>query len=754
MSTNVRSSIYFVSETDEPKSCNVQEATSIGPLAEDQAVEEADHLLNNSKDLFESTKVNSLNDETVKSDDCEKLDKSDATWSDDELFEEDSFIIKATQFPETIKSFNSPVFGVKRKQPGDCMPNRTKSPRYSFQLDVKTNRVGNKVDNVSVIKTRAAASVSGVVGKPPKGPAASARSLSACDSKTKQIQNSADTYQTSKTSCATDMTHTCTMAPTKDITVGSMSVKTRSFTNSYKSSVDSGNSSKHLSLNNSKMPNLPNSAKIISGTGNLNVEFKTEPTQKFSSFKKHNSFNGSENVTASLSRQRSYSGSNKSGETYGTDLNIPSSTSVTSVKTSVSLTRNSNKVLNFDSQALSKAGACANSSSVVSSYTRGVTSTATSTGRNSAVVNKPVNASSIGVMGLISSKTNPVTVPSQKITKTISSCVATSSTCTSSASQVGFVGMKPSLSRPSSSIALGKPLSTTSSTSVKESSAKPTLNRPSSSIALGKSLSTTSSATSKESAAKLSLSRPGSLTALGNSTTSSATSKESSAKLSYRKPNSLSALGKSTTSSVSLKDSSPVSTEVKMTSVETGEDSFKDSPVFVPKKRLSASAFDTSLSDDLLCQLAEPDDLLETQTCKTAADVKKGQTISTKSSTFKSGDHIPNTVTKTSIVPLFKTEASALKGSSSIKQNSDNKDKMNVPNKGNERKAYTFKSSQMQISNNINKDSGVQKEDKQKANVGSNIFKEPLKCPEKTATLAKIPPPGLYFSSVNMMRYW
>ena len=703
--------IYFVSESDEPKSCNVQEATSIGPLAEDQAVEEADLLLNNSKDLFESTKVNSLNDETVKSDDCEKLDKSDATWSDDELFEEDSFIIKATQFPETIKSFNSPVFGVKRKQPGDCMANRTKSPRYSFQLDVKTNRVVNKVDNVNVIKTRTAASVSGVVGKPPKGPAANVRSLSACHSKTKQNQNSADTYQTSKTSCATDMTRT--MVPTKNSSVESMSVKTRSFTNSFKSSVDSGNSSKHLSLNNSKMPNLPNSAKIISGTGNLNVEFKTEPTQKFSSFKKHNSFNGSENVTASLSRQRSYSGNNKSGETYGTDLNVSSLTSVSSVKTSVSLTRNSNKALNFDSQALSKAGACAYPSSVVSSCTRGVTSTATSTGRTSAIgsLNQPVKASSIGVIGINSS------IPSQKITKTISSCVATSSTCTSSASQSGFVGMKPSLSRPSSSIALGKPLSTTSSTSVKESSAKPTLNRPSSSLALGKPLSTTSSATSKESSAKLSLSKPCSLTAIG----------------------------KSTISSVSLKDSSPVSTEVKMTSVETGEDSFKDSPVFVPKKRLSASAFDTSLSDDLLCQLAEPDDLLETQTCKTVADMKKGQPVSSTSSTFKSGDHIPNTATKTSTVPLVKTEASTLKGTSSIRQTSDNRDKINVQDKGNQHKAYTFKSSQMQINNKINKDLGAQKEDKQKANVGSNLFKEPLKCPEKTATLAKIPTPGLYF---------
>ena len=665
--------------------------------------------------------MNSLNDETVKSDDCEKLDKSDATWSDDELFEEDSFIIKATQFPETIKSFNSPVFGVKRKQPGDCMPNRTKSPRYSFQLDVKTNRVGNKVDSVNVIKTRGAASVSGVVGKPPKGPAAGGRSLSACDSKTKQNQNSADTYQTSKTSCATDMT--CTMVPTKNSTGGSMSVKTRSFTNSFKSSVDSGNSSKHLSLNNSKMPNLPNSAKIISGTGNLNVEFKTEPTQKFSSFKKHNSFNGSENVTTSSSRQRSYSGSNKSGETYRTDSNVSSSTSVTSVKTSVSLTRNSNKVLNFDSHALSKAGACANSSSVVSSYTRGVTSTATSTGRTIAIVNKPVNASS-GAIGINNSKTNPATVPSQKITKTISSCVATSSTWASSASHAGFVGMKPSLSRPCSSIALGKPLSTTSSASVKESSAKPTLNRHSSSIALGKSVSTTSSATSKESSAKLSLSRPGSLTALG----------------------------KSTTSSVSLKDSSPVSFEVKVTSVETGDDSFKDSPVFVPKKRLSASAFDTSLSDDLLCQLAEPDDLLETQMCKTVADMKKGQPVNSKSSTFISGDNIPNTATKTSTVPLVKTEASALKGSSSIRQTSDT-EKIDVRDKSNQHKAYTFKSSQMQNSNKINKDLGAQKEDKQKANVGSNVFKEPLKCPEKTATLAKIPPPGLYFSCMNMIRY-
>lgn len=69
----------------------------------------------------------------------------DDTWSDEELFEEDSFIIKATQIPEDIKMFNSPVFyNNKRKLSNNGDQPKSKQLRSSFQLEDGNN---NKTDN-------------------------------------------------------------------------------------------------------------------------------------------------------------------------------------------------------------------------------------------------------------------------------------------------------------------------------------------------------------------------------------------------------------------------------------------------------------------------------------------------------------------------------------------------------------------------------------------------------------------------------
>lgn len=69
------------------------------------------------------------------------VDGEEETWSDDELFEEDSFIVKATQVPEDVKTFVSPVFSIKRKHSSLGDQPKCKYSRFSFQLgDDNNNR--------------------------------------------------------------------------------------------------------------------------------------------------------------------------------------------------------------------------------------------------------------------------------------------------------------------------------------------------------------------------------------------------------------------------------------------------------------------------------------------------------------------------------------------------------------------------------------------------------------------------------------
>ncbi|WAR19183.1 hypothetical protein MAR_001021 [Mya arenaria] len=65
---------------------------------------------------------------------CAQTDVNEDDWSDDELFEEDSFIIKATQIPGEEKNFNSPVFGIKRKSSNAT--DLPKNPMVAFSEDL------------------------------------------------------------------------------------------------------------------------------------------------------------------------------------------------------------------------------------------------------------------------------------------------------------------------------------------------------------------------------------------------------------------------------------------------------------------------------------------------------------------------------------------------------------------------------------------------------------------------------------------
>ena len=728
-----------------------RQAKSSDPSVEEQTTEEENQLLNYSKDLFESTKIKKLSDEdvnkTFKDGVVEQLDKSDATWSDDELFEEDSFIIKATQLPETIKSFNSPVFGIKRKQFEDSnVSSKTKSPRYSCQLDVKTDLNSSKLKNVqtktkdSAIKMRSAAAGSVFVGKPPLYPSAGPGSVSTSKrslnltkksnlQKNKLDQNSAinvhqnnvQTHNVSKqNSCATDPP-SCAIIPrckstlklgTSETSAGNSCVQTRSVTYSSKSQSGSEKCTSGLCLTVSGLKTSTGSDKV-----SPNTPFSSEVkmvNQKFSSFKKHNSFNGSENVkfvTPVLSRQRSYSGNNTVSceyasiskqipveskiinnnntsnpalqsntvknfanfvKTSNTDINgnkfNAGSTSVTSLTTSFRLAPSSNKpvldtVSDIASETSSKAGTCANLLSVANACTSGVTATVTSTGRKSSALSLKKSANTaVYVTAEKSSRleSHIVTSSALQITSVTSACAPIGFKHSNSVTSIGFTGTKVSSNRTNLSFAFGNSVTKTS-TYV-----------------------------------------PG-----------------------------------------------------KANSVEIVEEPMKESPVFVAKKRLSAGAFDTSLSDDILCQLAEPDDLLDSQVCDTTVKHESRQSfcVNTKSSMHSSSySHIPVVakITTNTAAPLIEPKSVAPQAKSLMKQNYGDIKTYNVPSKvlsskADEPKTYTFKSSQKPKSNNMCQE--VQNKQKAKyecSSVTSAVFREPFKNPEKSAVVAKISVPGLF----------
>ncbi|KAL4237424.1 hypothetical protein ACF0H5_002141 [Mactra antiquata] len=100
-------------------------------------------------DKIDESSSNKLNNFGVVEVSRQEVDIPDETWSDDDLFDEDSFIVKATQIPvnNNVK-FVSPVLGNKRKSSCDNIAPKCKTSRYSFQLgndndDTRTKPIHN-----------------------------------------------------------------------------------------------------------------------------------------------------------------------------------------------------------------------------------------------------------------------------------------------------------------------------------------------------------------------------------------------------------------------------------------------------------------------------------------------------------------------------------------------------------------------------------------------------------------------------------
>lgn len=195
------------------------------------------------------------------------------TWSDDDLFDEDSFIVKATQMPEKCAKFVSPVFGTKRKSSGDNEAPKSKTSRFTFQLD-DSDIKGSKFSHEKL---------SGLHSVQTRPPNVQGRS------------NKNDYSQATKTK--TNITNT--KPPVFRPVVNS---STSSVVNSSASTLSSGLYNRPISFSSSIMPKH-SSPKI----------YQSKPADSDSRglFKKHNSFSGQDipNLNAT-SRRRSVSGGN------------------------------------------------------------------------------------------------------------------------------------------------------------------------------------------------------------------------------------------------------------------------------------------------------------------------------------------------------------------------------------------------------------------------------------------------------------
>ena len=715
-------------------------------------------LLNYSKDLFESTKVKDQSDEAMEgsTDDdetlkaCEvtvkecdeifnnsnaKLDKSDATWSDDELFEEDSFIIKATQFPESLKSFNSPILGVKRKTLEDNTSSKSKSPRYSFQIDAKTDLNSNKVVSVNSNLRQSAmlksvSAVSGDIGKPPTGMSKHVTSGNSANTKRAPCtakaaclklhdklknpnsgNNSASKSHAQnvplQTSCATF--HANKGALTLDSSVSSltnscMQTKSKQFANSRCQKSSSG------PFNADSVSEICTyTAKSSLNSASTSV---TVSHPKNFSFKKHNSFHGQDSDKSSagnLTRQRSFSGTNT--------LSCP---------TVFSTVYSSNT---SDSNA-----------TILSKQKTDSKPSLPSTKLNSTgipVSNKSVSDNIISVK----SSSKPILCT----TKTSSSVSSNSLKSCANSSSVVSASIKPThvtcSKRDANSLSL-KTLGISTSSAEKMYSGIRTINSSScinKSVVCSKAKGshvTTSSAISKSSSS-ISLSTTGTARAQVSSseTRSSGSLDNLSLKINYQ--------------------------PVKKTIGENCDDSMKESPVFPAKKRLSTGIFDTSLSDDLLCQLAEPDDVLDSEIVDTTLKPVSKQTncVTTSSCTVSSSSRIPCVSKTSTYVPLSinTVRPGFCANQGSIKQNQNNMGGKGVPNtvltsKGAEGKTYSFKTSQKP--RNLQCDSKLKSEHESQGSRSTMAFRQPTKGPDKTATVTKTAGPGLFiYPFIKLLLY-
>ena len=619
-------------------------------------------LHDDGNDAFDATVVD--NDKTVTKDDDNQLDKSDATWSDEELFD-DSFIIKATQFPETLKTFSSPLIGMKRKQSEDGLPSKAKSPRYSFQLHPKTDINSNKFNNNNVRKANVSAAnhVSAVTGKPPIGLSKCASSNSASN-----VQKMPSAPNFGKTNNIKDKPKLAgcfsgQLNEPKGPVSGSFARtnRTGSIVCSFTNSDGSTQLNKAQTIRNQQSSTFTASKAVPERTLVKPSTTAAPPPEKGSvsisrnsSFRKHNSFNGQESPksgSTTWTRQRSFSGaSNNSHTVSATDLK------------SVSVSNTNSAQVNMPSVVGGR------------------------TGPNT--LNKPSSVTSFY------SKSKP--------------CASvTPIPCSKSVPVNNARSIKPLYSTESRIGPTSLNATKTSTLSASASNAKQTFG---SSFKGQSGLSSSTRSCSTVSAYKDE--------GLPSTVSNTATLVYNSAKPDY--PSSLARVKQS----------------------EVVEDPFEESPVFGAKKRLSSSAFDTSLTDELLCKLAEPDDLFESQICDTAVTTDIKQTSS--NNVISASCHGNPSVSRTSNVPTVSKPVTKTMATINLKQttsgsNVNNLNSVLVPAKADEKRSFSFKSNQKPVAVGVGQ--CVRQADDNKIGQQSSAgFRKPVASPEKPK--AKTTAPG------------
>ena len=632
--------------------------------------------------MFESTKIkdseNEVFDDTVVDDkvDAEnQLDQSDASWSNDELFDE-SFVIKATQFPETLRPFNSPLIGLKRKQSEDEVSSKPKSPRYTFQLHPKADINSNKLNNnLSKVRAPVAKTVSGVIGKPPVGLLRCASSDSATNSKLASDlpNNTKSNSIKAKPNCGSSFTDrlNCQPMPVSSSYAGTMKHKTGSvgcsLTNNQSKFADSRQLIKSEYVSVTQNSNLAaskslSSRSIVRSSTEVSLPSQTGlvSISRNSSFRKHNSFNGQESSksgSTTLTRQRSFSGANSNSHTASSATNL-ATVPVSNTKFSAHI--------NVTSVSASKSGLNSLKTSTMTSF---------------------YSKSKPGATVIPIACTKPSTVNSARNTKPLYSNGTRTDDACLNASKTSKLG------------------STASNHTVKISGC---------SAFKGQSVLTRCATMSANSVL---VSNAGSL--------ASTVSSSSTLVRNHSKTDSSSSLA-------------------RVRQPESLEDHFEESPVFGAKKRLSSGAFDTSLTDELLYKLAEPDDLFESQVCDTTIkpDVKQ-----TSSNFAVSGSsHIIPSVSRTSNVltvskPVTKTTTMTTQkqtlGGSKVNPVTSSV----VPSK-NEKRTFSFKTSQKPTVNVRQGDLKSAGDKRMEGQQSSAVFRKPVKSPEKPATMTKAPAPG------------
>ena len=320
----------------------------------------------------------------------------DDNWSDDELFEEDSFIIKATQVSSDIQKFVSPVFGMKRKSSSDNALPKSKCSRFSFQLDTNDEKNKPKTstpENFTNLQSKHAENVCSSYNKRNmmaiSKPAMSSSMVSRSDNRKPPIPSSKTTFSESKQYTGTQVFNSCAN-PVR------------------------GNNCANLRGNNCANfnKNTPLTRQRTSTSSTYTNSYSVSNAQKPGSFtnvsfKKHNSFSGTGSQNLISSRRRSVSG-DKPCDSGTSVQNFYGSCNNSQVKTGIA--RTYPVVCNTTT------------SNSIKYYTGRATATVSSADKsNIHVVKTCSNVSNIGIKGVAtySSAINTTSVTSNSIKSSI-----------------------------------------------------------------------------------------------------------------------------------------------------------------------------------------------------------------------------------------------------------------------------------------------------------------------------------------------